>query len=301
MKRRTFAKAALSAAIVTSASRVLGAVGANPSCEPAGTCVKRRRLANIEAESGGRLGFFAVDTGSGRTLAYRADERFLMCSTFKGILAAQIFARVDRGEEQLDRQIAYSQKDLIFTSPVTQANVARGAMSIDDLCRAILEESDNTAAVLLMRSAGGPEALTAFVRRLGDIVTRSDRYEPQANSYSGLLDTTSPRAIVTLAKTLLLGNALTAESRARLERGMINCKPGRSRIRAVLPQSWICADRPGTSVGGETNDYALVRPIGRHPLIVAAYFDAPSLAMAERESVLRKAGETFTRWAMEVA
>ena len=269
MKRRTFAKAALSAAIVTSSSRVLGAVGANPSCEPAETCVKRGRLANIEAESGGRLGFFAVDTGSGRTLGYRADERFLMCSTFKGILAAQIFARVDRGEERLDRQIPYSQKDLIFTSPVTQANVARGVMSIDDLCRAILEESDNTAAVLLMRSAGGPEALTAFVRRLGDTVTRSDRYEPQSNSYSGLLDTTSPRAIVTLAKTLLLGNALTAESRARLERGMINCKPGRSRIRAVLPQSWSCADRPGTSVGGETNDYALVRPIGRHPLIVA--------------------------------
>jgi len=64
MKRRTFAKAALSAAIVTSASRVLGAVGANPSCEPAGTCVQKRRLANIEAESGGRLGFFAVDAGS---------------------------------------------------------------------------------------------------------------------------------------------------------------------------------------------------------------------------------------------
>ncbi len=52
-------------------------------------------ISNIERRRGGRLGVFAIDTGSGRTLAYRADERFLMCSTFKGLLAAQVLARVD--------------------------------------------------------------------------------------------------------------------------------------------------------------------------------------------------------------
>jgi len=98
---------------------------------------------------------FAIDTGSGHTLSHRADERFLMCSTFKGLLAAQILSRVDRGEERLERLVRYTEKDLIFTSPVTKANVARGALPVDTLCQAILEESDNTAAILLMRSAGG--------------------------------------------------------------------------------------------------------------------------------------------------
>ena len=85
-------------------------------------------LADIERRNGGRLGVFAIDTGSGRTLAHRADERFLMCSTFKGLLAAQVLSRVDAGKEDLARLVKYTEKDLIFTSPVTKAHVAEGAI-----------------------------------------------------------------------------------------------------------------------------------------------------------------------------
>jgi beta-lactamase class A len=139
----------------------------------------------VEQRFGGRIGVFAIDTGSGRTLSHRANERFLMCSTFKGLLAAQILARVDTRQESLKRLIPYTEKDLIFTSPVTKANVAKGALSVADLCQAMLEESDNTAAILLMRSAGGPKGLTRYLRSLGDKVTRSDRFEPDSNSYDG--------------------------------------------------------------------------------------------------------------------
>ena len=166
-------------------------------------------FADIERRYGGRLGMSAIDTGSGRTLAYRADERFLMCSTFKGLLVALVLARVDTGEENLARPVHYTEKDLIFTSPVTKANVAQGEMTIGALCQAAVEVSDNTAAVLLMRSVGGPAALTRFMRSLGDTVTRSDRYEPKSNEYSGLLDTTTPRAITTSARNILLGRSLT--------------------------------------------------------------------------------------------
>lgn len=254
-------------------------------------------IAAIERRYGGRLGVFAVDTGSGRTLSHRADERFLMCSTFKGMLAAQVLARVDAGKEQLDRAVHYSAKDLIFTSPVTKANLGRGALSVDALCQAIVEQSDNTAAILLMRSVGGPAALTRFIRELGDSVTRSDRYEPESNGYRGLLDTTTPRAIATSARAILLGNVLSPESRARLEGWMIACKPGLRRIRAALPPDWQAADRPGTSIERETNDYALVRPPRRAPLLLAAYHDAPAVGMDAREQVLREAGAVFVKWA----
>jgi len=258
-------------------------------------------IADIERRYGGRLGVFAIDTGSGRTLSYRADERFLMCSTFKGMLAAQVLARVDAGKEQLDRLVHYSGRDLIFTSPVTKANVARGAMPVAALCQAIVEQSDNTAAILLMRSVGGPAALTQFLRALGDTVTRSDRYEPESNKYDRVLDTTTPRAIATAARSILLGKVLRPQSRALLEAWMIACTPGLNRIRAVLPADWQAADRPGTSVEGETNDYAIVRPPGRAPLLVAAYYDAPGVSMDSREAVLREAGTAFVKWATTAA
>ncbi|WP_434114253.1 class A beta-lactamase [Paraburkholderia caffeinilytica] len=256
-------------------------------------------LADIERRNGGRLGVFAIDTGSGRTLAHRADERFLMCSTFKGLLAAQVLSRVDAGKEDLARLVRYTEKDLVFTSPVTKAHAAEGAMSVGALCQAIVEVSDNTAAVLLMKSAGGPAGLTQFVRGLGDTVTRSDRYEPESNKTSGVLDTTTPRSITTSASKILLGNVLSPQSRAQLENWMIACKPGLNRLRAALPPDWIAGDRPGTSVEEETNDYAIVRPPQRAPLLIAAYYDAPALGMPAREAVLREVGAAFVKWASD--
>jgi beta-lactamase class A len=255
------------------------------------------RMADIERRHGGRLGVFAVDTGSDRTLAHRADERFLMCSTFKGLLAALIYARVDAGEEDMSRMISYAAADLIFTSPITKANVGKGMMSVGDLARATLEYSDNTAAILLMRSAGGPAGLTAFLRGMGDMVTRSDRYEPDSNQYDGSRDTTSPRAIVGSARKILLGNILKPESRARLEAGMAACKPGARRIRATLPEGWAVGDRPGENVYEESNDYAIVRPPDRAPLLVATYYDAPKTSTADREAVIREVGAVFASWA----
>lgn len=254
-------------------------------------------FAAIEGRHGGRLGVFALDTGSGRTLAHRADEQFLMCSTFKGLLAGLILARVDAGQENLSRMIPYTDSDLIFTSPVTKAHVGQGAMSVGDLMQAILEYSDNTAAILLMRSAGGPSGLTTFVRRLGDTVTRSDRYEPLSNHYSGKLDTTSPRAMVGSAQKLLLSDVLTPESKAMLEAGMKACKPGVRRIRASLPAGWTIGDRPGENVTEESNDYAIVRPPGRAPLMIAVYYNAPNTKIGDREAVIREAGDAFVKWA----
>jgi beta-lactamase class A len=254
-------------------------------------------IADIERRHGGRLGVFALDTGSRRTLAYRADERFLMCSTFKGLLAALVLARIDAGTEQRTRMVPYGARDLIFTSPVTKSNIGQGAMSVGALCQAMVEVSDNTAAILLMRSAGGPAGLTQFVRRLGDTVTRSDRYEPASNDYRGMLDTTTPRAIAGCVDKIFLGDALSPKSRDQLEAWMIACKPGLNRLRAALPPGWIAGDRPGTSVDRETNDYAIVRPPGRPPLLVAAYYDAPKLGMEPRERVLHEVGLAFVKWA----
>jgi beta-lactamase class A len=254
-------------------------------------------LAAIEGRYGGRLGVFAVETESGRTLAHRADERFLMCSTFKGLLAAQVLSRVDLGQETLTRLVPYSEKDLIFTSPVTKAGVAQGALSVATLCQAMVEVSDNTAAILLMRSAGGPEGLTRFVRSLDDAITRSDRFEPESNQSNGILDTTAPRAIVGSVRKTLLGDVLSQNSRELLEGWMIAAKPGLKRLRAAFPADWVGADRPGTSLDNETNDYALARPPGRAPLLVAAYYDAPQLTMDLREAVLRDVGAVFVTWA----
>ena len=83
-------------------------------------------LAGLERRSGGRLGVAALDTASGRRTGHRADERFPLCSTFKFLAAALVLARVDRGQERLDRRVVFSERDLVTYSPTTKDHVGPG-------------------------------------------------------------------------------------------------------------------------------------------------------------------------------
>ena len=140
-----------------------------------------KRLAEIEAREGGRLGVFVRDTGTGARLEHRADERFPMCSTFKLLAAAAALNRVDEGAERLDRTIAFAPSDLLEYAPIAKAHAAQGAMTLAEACAAAIDWSDNTAANLILQAIGGPAGYTRFARSLGDTVTRLDRNEPSLN------------------------------------------------------------------------------------------------------------------------
>lgn len=232
-----------------------------------------RELAAIEAAVGGRVGVFALDTGSGRSIAQRADERFAMCSTFKWVVAAAVLERVDRGEDSLDGTVAFGKADLLEHAPVATEHVAEGALPVETLARAALTVSDNTAANLLLARVGGPTGLTAFVRRTGDAVTRLDRPELILNSNEpgDPRDTTSPRAMVGLLKGVLCGQVLKPASRDRLFDWMKACETGKKRLRAGLPGDWVVGDRTGTGENNAVNDVAIAVPPGRAPILVAVF------------------------------
>lgn len=227
----------------------------------------------IEAKVGGRIGVFALDTGSGRELGHRADERFAMCSTFKWVLAAAVLARVDRGQLSLEDRIGYRESDLLEYAPVTRAHLAEGSLSVDALAGAAVTVSDNTAANLLLAKIGGPAGFTKFVREQGDATTRLDRDEPTLNQNApgDPRDTTSPRAMVGLMRKVLCDDALSSASRERLFGWLRACETGKRRLRAGLPDGWLAGDKTGTGERGSANDVAIVWPPNRGPILIAAY------------------------------
>lgn len=231
-------------------------------------------IGEIEARVGGRVGVFALDTGTGRQLAYRPDDRFPMCSTFKWVLAAAILARVDRAELSLPERVAYGQADLLEHAPATREHVAEGSMTLDALVQAAVTVSDNTAANLLLAKIGGPAGFTQFVRSLGDPVTRLDRDEESLNTNEppgDPRDTTSPRAMVGLMRRVLCGDVLSPASLERLLGLLRACETGKNRLRAGLPQNWIVGDKTGSGGHCTVNDVAIAWPPGRAPILVAAY------------------------------
>lgn len=231
------------------------------------------RIAAIEARIGGRIGVTALDTGNSRRLDYRQDERFPMCSTFKFLAAAAVLKRVDEKQEKLERFVPYGAKEILEYAPVTKEHLKDGGMTLDALCVAAIEQSDNTAGNLLLNAIGGPAGLTNFVRTFGDRVTRLDRIEPELNSAipGDERDTTTPAAICSDMRRLLLGDALSETSRRQLEDWLQRNETGGPMIRAGVPKNWIIGDKTGRGSNGATNDIAIMRPPGRAPILLAIY------------------------------
>lgn len=249
-------------------------------------------LRRIERASGGRLGVCILDTATGRRVAHRADERFPMCSTFKLLAAASVLHRVDAGQERLDRAIPVGRTDIVPHSPLTEPQVG-GSMTMGALCEATITQSDNAAANLMLASFGGPAGLTAYVRSLGDSITRADRNEPSLNEArtGDPRDTTTPAAMLGLMQTLLLGAALKPPSRDQLRDWLLANKTGDERLRARLPAGWRVGDKTGAGAFGTNNDVGIVWPPGREaPILVTAYLTQTQASLDRRNATLAAVG-----------
>ncbi|MFG2840758.1 class A beta-lactamase [Streptomyces zaomyceticus] len=232
------------------------------------------RFRELEARHSARLGVFAHDVRAGRSVAYRADERFPMCSVFKTLAVAAVLRDLDHDGTFLSRRIRYTAADVARAgwSPVTEdaENIAHG-MTVAELCDATLRYSDNTAANLLLRELGGPTAVTRFARSVGDRTTRLDRWEPELNSAEPWrrTDTTTPRAIGRTYGRLVLGDALPRRDRERLTAWMLGNTTSVERFRKGLPADWLLADKTGGGRYGGNNDAGITWPPDGGPILLA--------------------------------
>ena len=249
-------------------------------------------LTAYERETGGKIGLYAENLVTGAKIAWRAEERFVMCSTFKASLAALVLARIDRGEDHLQQMVAYRPQDLLEYAPAAKQNLAKGAMSVAEMCEAMVELSDNTCANRLLARVGGPSALTAFWRSTGDSVTRLDHNEPELNRSppGDPNDTTTPTAMAGNLRRFLLGEVLSQQSRQRLTGWMLDCKTGNNRLRAGLPKDWRVSDKTGNNGKDASGDIAVVWPRPDRPVLIAAYTQGGSPSAAQLEAVFTEIG-----------
>jgi beta-lactamase class A len=230
-------------------------------------------LADYERDSGGHIGVYAKNIKTGAEVSWRAHERFVMCSSFKASLAACVLASVDLGQARMDELIAYGPADLMEWAPVAKQNVEKGALSVADMCAAAVELSDNTCANALLARFGGPAALTAYWRSIGDTVSRLDHNEPELNRTppGDVHDTTTPAATAGNLRKLILGKALSPASRERLTGWMLDCKTGDNRLRAGLPKDWRVADKTGNNANDAFIDIAVTWSTRGEPMVICAY------------------------------
>lgn len=285
------------------------------------------RLAKAGAGSAGTVGVAAwrLD-GTGPVALVAADQAYPMASTFKVAVAGRVLERVDRGELKLDQMITIAPDRMVESEVIADRFIHPGvALSVYNLLELMLTQSDNTATDYMVEAAGGPAAVTDWVRRQGVQGLRVDgdtdgilrrfyklgsgpfpkvlearlKADPTAGDASlkpnsefdaDPRDTTSPEQMATLLTRIFKGQALSPDSTKVIVGIMQRCRTGVTRLRALLPPGTEVADKTGT-IGGTVNDVGVITlPDGSGQVVVAVYIKASDAPYDAREKTIAEIG-----------
>lgn len=303
-------------------------VSAPGAAAPMATKAVDTEVARLAAGAGGVVGIAAwrLD-GKGSRVLFNADASFPMASTYKVPLAGKIFDMVDKGQLRLDTMVDVPQEMMSPSEVIADRFIHPGiSLSVHNLLELMLTQSDNTATDVLMKAAGGPHAVTAWVRAQGVAAMRVDRdtnrllrdfyglgegplteaFDTAAKADPSILtkgskpdttfdadprDTASPEAMATLLTRMFAGKALSAESTKAFTAIMERCRTGTARLSGQMPPGTIVAHKTGT-IGGTVNDVGMVSLPDGTGVVIAAYVKTSAAPVADRERAIAEIART---------
>ncbi len=276
----------------------------------------------------GKVGIAAWRVGGlAPPILVNADEAFPMASTFKVAVAGAILHRIEAGGLTLDTMITIDPDREIDSPTIADRLIHPGiALSVYNLLELMLTDSDNTATDYLLEAAGGPAAVTAWVREQGVVGLRVDggtdaiirRYlrmnpgpfpralkeklaaDPQAMARADQpdaafdidpRDTATPRAMAHLLTRLFTGRALNPEHSRLLAEIMVRDRTGLNRLRGLMPPETKVADKTGT-IGGTINDVGVVTLPGGGRVVIVAFIKASDAPIPAREKAVAQIGRS---------
>lgn len=253
----------------------------------------------IESRVGGRLGVMLVSPDDRLVLANRETERFPICSTFKLPLAVMILSDVDAGQLKLDRMLSLNDRPVVEHSPVVTAMKRDGKteISVEDALSAMLVQSDNSAANLLLTLVGDNSGYSRRIEQaFGSDAIRMDRSEGVLNEDAARdEDTATPDAMVAVLARVFHGSSLSDGARGQLRGWMANARTGASRVRAGLPEGMTAGDKTGTCTRTYNSVGWIEGSPGAKPWLYAVYLDETNASENEAEAALADMGRLFGR------
>ncbi|HKN68277.1 MAG TPA: class A beta-lactamase [Gemmatimonadaceae bacterium] len=259
----------------------------------------RSTLASIARTSRGQLGVGVEILETGRQVVINDDFHYPMQSVYKLPIAMAVLHRVDAGELELDSAVAVRPSDFVSPgqhSPVRDAHPEGTRLTLRELLRFTVAESDGSTSDVALRLAGGPSRVMRYLRGLGvhDLIVATTEQEIGRDHRVQFRDWTTPSGCLSLLRALARGHALSDSNQALLMHFMTTGTRGTSRIAGLLPQGTPVAHKPGSSgtaggVAAATNDIGIVTlPNGQHMAIAVLLANARG-ADAARDSVIARA------------
>jgi len=264
-------------------------------------------IAKFADEAKGKVGVAGFDLETGEYFSLNGDGHYPMQSVYKLPISLAVVKMYENQHLDIEQKVAVTKDDMVGPrqhSPVRD-NFPNGTeMSVRELIRFALEDSDGTASDVLMRIAGGPDRIQAYLTTLGitDMKILNTEKEIGANWQTQYENWSTPAAAVALLQALYEGKALSSQTdREMVLQMMTNSTPGRGRIRGLLDDASV-AHKTGTSdtqngVTAATNDIGIVNlPNGNHMVVAVFVSDSPADEKTREATIAKITKVLWDHW-----
>ena len=275
------------------------------------TAALQNQIKEIAAEAKGKVGVAAIvlDDGmqqadgskqeaSAALVSLNPHERFPMQSVYKLPISMAVMKQVDAGKIKLSDRITISKDDLVGRvahSPMRLRHPNGATLTVEELLRFAISESDGATSDALMKLVGGPGAVQAYLTELSikDMIVLDTEVTLTQATTARYRNWTTPEASVALLRALHERRGLSEPSQAVILKYMKEGPTGRRRLKGLLPAGTAVAHKTGTSatdkgVTAATNDIGIITlPTDRHVAIAVFVSDSPA-DEATRERVIAK-------------
>ncbi|HYR77564.1 MAG TPA: class A beta-lactamase, subclass A2 [Pyrinomonadaceae bacterium] len=258
----------------------------------------QNQLAQIASAAKGKVGVAATVLETGETVSLNPHDHFPMQSVYKLPIGMAVMKQVDAGKIKLEQKVRVTKDDFGRRGqhgPIRDKNPDGAEMSVRDLLRYAISESDGTASDVLMRLAGGPGAIQSYLSELkiNDMIVLNTEKEIGQDWQTQYRNWASPEAAIALLRALQERRGLSESSQSLLLKYLIESTPGQKRLKGLLPAGTDVAHKTGTSgtqngITAATNDIGIITlKNGRHLVIAVFVSDSPA-DEATREGVIAK-------------
>lgn len=268
----------------------------------------RNRIEQIASASKGRVGVAVKMLETGESFSLNPNEHFPMQSVYKLPIGMAVLQQVDSGKIKLEQRVFVEKNDFVRLgqhSPIRDKNPNGVELSVSELLRFMVSESDGTASDVLFRLTGGSKAISNYLNELkvSEIIVANTEKEIGRDWETQYRNWASPEGAIALLCALHESRGLSTESRALLLKLMTETQTGLNRLKGLLPNNTMVAHKTGTSgtnsngITAATNDIGIVTlPDGKHLAIAVFVSDSPK-DLATREEIIAKiARAVWDKW-----
>ena len=275
----------------------------------------QKQIEQIASAARGRVGVAAVLLETGELVSLNPQDHFPMQSVYKLPIGMTVLRQVDAGKIKLEQKVRVTKNDFISPaqhSPIRDKNPNGVELSVRELMEWMLLESDGTASDVLMRLAGGPEAVQAYLSELkiNDMIVLNTEKELGQDQTLQYRNWATPEAAVALLRALHERQGLSETSQSLLLKLMTESTPGAKRLKGLLPAGTVVAHKTGTSgtvngVTAATNDIGIVTLSNgaakgaaeeRHLAIAIFVSDSPADAVTREGVIAKVARAVWDKW-----